>query len=179
MLRRGLPQLGPSKVWDSLPCKGVWDSLASAYDPVTNSLDARAACDGFVAALYTEKFSNHVPRKGGGLADVLAQLRASKLSDKVKQQLPSEQRVWVTIGNCNWLMKYWECVQPREVPPPAAAGASQTGEGEAAAKPGEGAEAAVWDYSVCFPDPLCEQYGFRKSGDRKDAVQWWDCEGGE
>lgn len=63
----------------------------------------------------------------------------------------------VTIRNCNWLLKYWECNQPVMMPPPVS---EQGGD--------------VWDYSAVYPDPVCELYGFKRADARKDAVQWSD-----
>lgn len=56
---RGLPLLGPGKIWDMMPFRGIWSFLAESYDAATNSINVQQAAEGFVAALYTEKYSNH------------------------------------------------------------------------------------------------------------------------
>ena len=44
------------------------------------------------------------------------------------------------MRNINWLLQYWGCVPP--VP------ADQGAEGG-------------WDYSGCYPNPVCAEYGFK------------------
>lgn len=41
---------------------------------------------------------------------------------------------------------------------------------------GGGADAGgePWDYTGCYPDPVCEEYGFKASKGRKAAVMWLD-----
>ena len=78
-------------------------------------------------------------------------LLESGLSDKTKGELPSAQRVDVTFRNINWMLHYWKCV------PPAPAAAAQGGSG--------------WDYSRCYPDPICAEFGFKYVSSRKASKQ--------
>jgi hypothetical protein len=71
------------------------------------------------------------------------------------------------VRNANWVLQYWECRQPAPAAAPAAAD-------DAASSQAAAASEAVWDYSRCFPNPVCDEYGFRPSKKRKDAVQWLD-----
>ena len=155
---RALPHLGPKKVWDMLSMKHVWPGLLRSYDPSTGQMVPGDICDHFVRHLYTDKFAKHA--KGGTLEEVLQSLAGSKLSDKTKNELPTLPRVDVTMRNINWMLFYWECRQPLRAPKP---------ENEEERKTGK-----VWIYDHVCPDPMQEKYGFKKSDNRKCAVQWLD-----
>ena len=51
---RGLPRIGPKRVWDMLPDKRVWPGLIQAYDIEAKRLDISGTCDGLIARLYAE-----------------------------------------------------------------------------------------------------------------------------
>lgn len=65
------------------------------------------ACNFFIAQLYKQKFAKHT--QGETLDEILLALQNSKLSQRIKDQLPSLARVEVTMRNINWLLVYWEC----------------------------------------------------------------------
>lgn len=87
---RGIPHIGPKKVWDMLGSKGVWEGLITSYDPSSMTMDPQKACDGFVAALYRDKFCKHA--RGASMKQVLSSLMASNLKDGTKKLLPTEDR---------------------------------------------------------------------------------------
>ena len=155
---RSLPHLGPKKVWDMLSAKHVWPGLLRSYDVSTGQMVPGDMCDHFVRHLYIEKFSKHAD--GDTLDEVLQSLARSKLAERTKTQLPSLPRVDVTMRNINWLLWYWECQQPLRATKP------ETED--------EKENAKIWIYDHLYPDPIQEQYGFKKSKDRKCAVQWLD-----
>ena len=74
--------------------------------------------------------------------------------------MPSLMRVEVTLRNINWLLRYWECVQPTSAAVPA------TME--------ERATVDIWVHSARFPDPISDLYGFRLQGGGSKAVRWLD-----
>ena len=143
-------------------CRTFHFPIQDSFNTNTNQLRVDAACDLFVSHLYGQKFSNHVPSPcPGSLDGVLGALQRSKLSEKTKAQLPSKLRVEATIRNANWVLQYWECRQP-------APNITTDNHVE-----------DVWDYTRCFPNPICETYGFRSSKKRKNAVQWLDVDDGD
>lgn len=166
---RKLPQISPKRVWDLLPVKGVWSGLLESYDADAGQMVPRETCDRFIAHLYSQKFSNHVPAGVDTLSGVLHAIGGSKLSEKTKDQLPSVARADTTVRNANWVLRYWECRQP--VPSPLPSLEAQE-EGEICEQEVECVE--PWDHSQCYPDPLCPEFGFKVSKARKDAVQWLD-----
>ena len=105
----------------------------------------------------------------GGFQRSLGVLKASSLSERTRNDLPSAFRVEVTMRNINWLLRYWECV------PPVRCAASD-----------EEDNSGGWDYSGCYPDPICDEYGFKarsRTGKGKGkalpasslpSIQWLD-----
>lgn len=156
---RKLPQITPRRVWDLVPTKTVWNSLLESFDPESGQMKVDEACNKLVAGLYSIKFCNHVKLHAPGLPGVLAALQRSKLSEKTKSQIPDFARVSTTVRNSNWVLHYWDCVQPVPSPLPSEE-VSET--------------SSVWDYSGCFPDPISQEFGFKASASRKNAVQWMD-----
>lgn len=73
--------------------------------------------------------------------------RNSSLSPKTLDSLPSLGRVDATFRNINWLLHYWTCKPPVRI--------SDEGGNQNAS------ESSPWDYSVCYPHPVCEEYGFK------------------
>lgn len=176
---RKLPQISPKKVWDLIPVKTVWTSLLEAFDTekkqlFVNPIDETGVgelvvtpSERLVATLYSVKFSNHVPpgfsnSNKCSMESILCAIKRSKLSEKTKLQIPSRRKVDVTIRNSNWLLQYWECRQPA----PNNNKKRKNNLNEDEEEP--------WDYTRCFPDPICDEFGFKRSKKRKNAIQWLD-----
>ena len=102
---RNLPQMSGRSVYSWLP--DVWSALAMAYDPSTSSLREGPGGD-LVALLYRTKFPKHAGCSRQ-LEGVLAELQASGISARVKESLPSAERVGCTVRNANWVLAYWTC----------------------------------------------------------------------
>jgi len=151
---RALPHVPPERLWECLSHKRVWQGLSQSYDVESDALDVDAACDLFVAELYKLKFSKHT--SGPNLQRVMQNLQGSKLAPSTRAQLPSLERVRCTIKNVNFLLIYWKCISPRALPFV------------------EGGE--MYDYSVCFPEAVSEEYGFKRKRSGKGAVTWLDDE---
>ena len=100
-------QVSGKSVFGMMPA--LWNGLASAFDPQTDQLDVQAACDRVVALIYREKFPKHVGEgKVRTLQDVLDRVRrAPKMSQRVKDSMPSQERIQCTVRNANWLVQYW------------------------------------------------------------------------
>lgn len=64
--------------------------------------------DRLLALLYHVKFTKHTDSRQG-MARVLGELKASKISDRTKASLPSEARLETTVRNSNWVLQYWTC----------------------------------------------------------------------
>jgi len=107
---RGLPQVSGKSVYNMLP--SLWPSLLAVYDPPSGQLRVDEAVNILVAKVYSEKFAKHCPSsagKRGGLAGVLASLKASSLGARVRDSIPSPARVECTLQNANWVLQYWTC----------------------------------------------------------------------
>lgn len=106
---RNLPQMSGRTVFSWLP--DIWPALMQAYLPdgaTVGRLEQSRATDQLVALLYRTKFPKHVVRTGS-LQAVLEDLRGSGISERVKQTLPSYERVACTVRNANWVLAYWTC----------------------------------------------------------------------
>jgi hypothetical protein len=157
---RSLPHLGPKTIWNLLSDKRIFPALIRSYDIHTMQLDENDACDMFVARIYSEKYPKHTCGNNT-MHQVLTALHGSNMPTSRKSQLPSAQRVLTTIRNANWLLQYWECRQPtrRQHQVTTTTGAEDDD---------------VWDYTSCYPDPICPEFGFKLSNNRLNAVQYLD-----
>jgi len=106
---RKLPQLSGAALFSYLP--DLWGTLAAVFDPAADCLRVEPAADRLVALIYRTKYANHV-RAHAGIEGVLQDLRASKISARTKETLPSAGRVLCTLRNTNWLLAYWTCAAP-------------------------------------------------------------------
>lgn len=105
----GLGGLGDRRgVWLTPSLPQIWMTLAMVYDPAADQLRVPEAVDRLVAALYHLKFPKHAADRRGYMV-VLGQIRASGLSAKIKEGLPSPARVETTVRNANWVLQYWRC----------------------------------------------------------------------
>lgn len=114
---RNLPQLGGKTLFSWLP--DIWGVLAASFDPVRDQLSVEPAVDLLVTRLYASKFPRHLATNScDTLDDTLAQLRrAPKMGQRLRDSLPSADRVRCTVRNVNWLLKYWGCTADHPVPP--------------------------------------------------------------
>jgi hypothetical protein len=103
---RGLPQVSGKTVYDLLP--RLWMTLVLAYDPAEDQLRTEDAADRLLALIYHEKFPKHTQSRRGTRA-VLAELRASGISERTKGTLPTPERLEATVRNVNWVLQYWRC----------------------------------------------------------------------
>lgn len=180
---RGLPYIGPSTLWNMLAESSVFSTLLQCYKLSDGLMHARSARDSMACSIYMKKFATHfkgaswcagrgVGKRdeekekendsdsdsesgcGRGFEEVLRVLRCSSLSDKTREDLPSPERVEVTFKNINWILQYWACTPPKEHDDVE-----------------EGVDACErWDYTVCYPDPVCGEYGFCRVSSTKKAA---------
>ena len=99
---RGLPLLGPRRIWDVLP-DIVVPLLQAAGGAVP---DCHLFAHAVVGRLYGAIFARHA-RAATGLDAVLGALGSSALSETTKGRLPSREQVLVTARNVAWVMAYW------------------------------------------------------------------------
>lgn len=105
---RNLPQMSGRSVYSWLP--DIWPTLANAYHPGMGCLVQEHAVNRLVALLYRTKFPKHTHADGGGgLSDVLRDLQGSSISARVKESLPTYERIACTVRNANWVLAYWTC----------------------------------------------------------------------
>lgn len=100
---RGLPMVSGKTLYEYLP--GIWLKLARSYDPESRALRPDAALDSLVAAIYHRKYQGHT--SDSRLDTVLAEIRASKLSERTKALIPDRATLHCTVRNINWLLRYW------------------------------------------------------------------------
>jgi hypothetical protein len=183
---RSLPYVGPATLWGMLSShSSVFSSLLRSYDPAEGRTDAEDACNAFASSIYMCKFATHFKsaqqsqmkysaltlgakrtredssstsdsdEDEGGFQEVMQTLQASQLSERTKRDLPSSARVNATFRNINWLLQYWTCT------PPIKRNESGTGQDNNAPVDATPSTLSAWDYSVCYPDPVCAEYGFK------------------
>ena len=106
---RNLPQMSGRSVYNWLP--DIWPTLVNAYHPGMCCLVQENAVNRLVALLYRTKFPKHTRQHvgEGGLSDVLQDLQGSSISSRVKESLPSYERITCTVRNANWVLAYWTC----------------------------------------------------------------------
>tara|TARA_B100002051_G_scaffold91522_1_gene87458 strand:+ start:193 stop:726 length:534 start_codon:yes stop_codon:yes gene_type:complete len=110
---RGLPRIGPRKLWDALHVAVPALLTVSSRDPDTGhfALDVQRTVDVFFVEIYRAEFAKHV---GGVASDdgydrLLEALMGSGLSERVRESLPSRARLETTVRNINWVVGYWLC----------------------------------------------------------------------
>jgi hypothetical protein len=117
---RNLPQVSGKSVFGFLP--SIWGALMQAYDPSRGQLEVRAAADTLVSRIYQVKFPKQLGgATEGSLEAALARLKgegASKLAPRVRESLPTAERVVCSIRNANWVLKYWGWSSDEPHPPP-------------------------------------------------------------
>ena len=110
---RGLPWVGPKKVWTIVPsilptlvltCLDTSSGFAKVQPEHTASK--------LYGLIYANVFCNHVKNQGAALPCVLRELGSSKLSIKTKNMLPSYERAFCTAKNINFLLAYWNDLSP-------------------------------------------------------------------
>jgi hypothetical protein len=154
---RNLPHISPVSMWAMLhEDRNIFLGLIKAFGAQQSSFDVQQACNCIVARMYINKYSHHVRTltslQRQDIQAVLQCLKQGKLSDKTKKELPSAERINTTFRNINWLLQYWMCREPL---------------------PLENGEAGSWNYATCYPDPVCDEFGFKllpKTG----KVAWLD-----
>lgn len=117
--------------------------------------------------IYQEKFNKQTNciSSSLGLSKVLSGILSSGLSDRTKSLLPTKERVIVTIKNSNWLLRYWDCIEPRMNSP-----INEDNSLKSNDKSND-----IWDHSISYPNPVCNEFGFKWSSNKKNpSVQWLD-----
>jgi hypothetical protein len=101
---RGMPLLGPKRLWEHLPAYAACLLQAA---PWGGRPDPALLASAVIGTLYKTIFARHVDPGTATLASVLRQLRTSSLSPTTTARLPSEAQVEVTLHNIAWVMAYW------------------------------------------------------------------------
>lgn len=105
---RGLPLVGPKRMWDALPSIAMPLLLAVRGAPeVDEDLFTQNVVGKLYKAVY-ERQLKKAPRSD--LASVLGALSTSALAPSTKGRLPTEERVTTTLRNVKWVVKYWETI---------------------------------------------------------------------
>lgn len=105
---RGLPYVGPRKVWSMLPkILPVLTSECMRTREGQPFLEPEVTARFLYAAIYANAFSSHVRDSGQNFAYVMGALNSSKLSTRTKASLPSFSRATCTARNANFILDYW------------------------------------------------------------------------
>jgi hypothetical protein len=104
---RSLPQVSGKTLYEYLP--EIWGRLVQVYNPDEKALNVDLVADRLVSKIYSLKFGKHcmVGRDGHSYSDVVRQIRASKLSQRTKDAIPSHEVINCNARNINWLLAYW------------------------------------------------------------------------
>ena len=108
---RGLPLVGPKKVWNMLP-RVLGTMLGCCLSSPDRSggtpmLDPGNFATDLMAAIYANAFAAHVPAPPKHYGGVAAAIRKSKLSEYTKASLPSQERAMCSARNVNFVLAYW------------------------------------------------------------------------
>lgn len=101
---RGMPQIGPKRVWPRL-CE-ISHTLLRAFDTDRGLLREDIAQQQLVPHIYGRVFIDHA-RGHKTLQGVFGALQRSKLSARTKAQLPSPEYIDTSVRNANWIVLYW------------------------------------------------------------------------
>jgi len=102
---RGMPQIGPKRVWDNLPLASR--DIFHAFDTARGQLDEHAAQERVVSNLYAAVFAAHARGARGSSSVFRALQRSGKLSARTKSALPSAAYIDASVRNANWILLYW------------------------------------------------------------------------
>lgn len=115
---RGLPLVGPKKVWRLLPTLlPLLTSECFARVDGTPVLSPDIVVQQIYSAIYAGVFHAHCKTSGPHFDRIIDALHGSKLSTKSKQALPSYQRAACTVRNANFILAYWTGAQPDSMDP--------------------------------------------------------------
>lgn len=110
---KGLPFVGPVKIWDRLPL--LAKVLHSALDRDGKTLNYDMVADHVVAPLYMAVYSKHAGTNERNLKVLMDRLKRSPgMSEKVRTALPNAAAVLCCIKNSHWVLHYWN--DPENVP---------------------------------------------------------------
>jgi hypothetical protein len=105
---RGLPLVGPKKVWSMLPrVLGTLLGCCLSCPGDIPVLQPEAFATDLMAAVYANAFASHLPAPPRHYGGVAAALRGSKLSERTKASLPSPERAACSARNINFVLAYW------------------------------------------------------------------------
>lgn len=110
---RGLPWVGPKKVWTIVPhilstlvasCMENKDGLIQIKPEVT--------ANRLYGLIYSNVYCNHIKNTGAAFTSVMNELNSSRLSSKTKALFPTYERACCTAKNINFLLAYWNNQSP-------------------------------------------------------------------
>lgn len=106
---KGLPQIGPQKIWDNI--SSIWPSLFDAFDDKHGIFDVEIVRDKVISRLYSltykKHFTHHIKLPMQNVIEHLQ--KRSSLSQSIKDRLPTTKNVDCLIKNGTWVLSYWTC----------------------------------------------------------------------
>lgn len=103
---RPMPLMGPRRAWELLFCTSKPMDLSACINKQNNMLHRDMLLEHLIAKVYASIYRTHVHNERG-FDSVMAQLQASRLSEKTKNSLPTREFVEVSTLNAKWTVLYW------------------------------------------------------------------------
>ena len=106
---RKLPRVGVRSVWDNMHIIVPALLHCTQYDVQTAlfSVDVDLCIHSLMVDIYSHVYSKHVKTQELSIDMVLEDLQNSKLSDKIKSEMPTYFSLESTIRNIQWVVNYW------------------------------------------------------------------------
>jgi len=106
---RKLPRVGVRSVWDNMHI--IVPALLQCTQYDTNlshfSVDVDLCINTLMVDIYSHVYNKHVKQTDPCIQMVLQDLQNSKLSDKIKNEMPTYFSLDSTIRNIQWVVNYW------------------------------------------------------------------------
>jgi len=109
-----LPRIGVKSLWDNLDIVVPAILACTSYTNNVFSVDTEQSINGLIATLYARTYTRHIRLNSvggnavaGNMQNILCMLHSSTLSDKTKQDLPTQVSLSTTVRNIEWVINYW------------------------------------------------------------------------
>ena len=106
---RKLPRVGVRSVWDNMHIIVPALLQCTQYDTNSShfSVDLDLCINTLMVDIYSHVYNKHVKQTDPCIQMVLQDLQNSKLSDKIKNEMPTYFSLDSTIRNIQWVVNYW------------------------------------------------------------------------
>ena len=106
---RKLPRVGVRSVWDNMHI--IVPSLLQCTDYNTKdasfSVDVDRCINTVMTGIYSTVYTKHIKCSDSSMVSMLNEIHNSKLSEKIKGEMPTYFSLDSTIRNIEWVINYW------------------------------------------------------------------------